>query len=573
MKEFSKLKKNLKNDFSHLKRIKIAVLGDSATQFLVQAIRGMGYERDLDLDIWEADFNQIEYQISDPNSELYESNPEIIIIFQSSHKLLGKYNKMKPEQQSSLASNEIENIQQLCEAISNNTNTKIVYYNYSEIDDSVFGSFASKVESSFLFQLRKLNYELMVFASQNPNLFLCDIASIQNQIGKPSFFQSSVYVNSEMVLSIDVLPYVASKTVDIIATLDGKFKKCVILDLDNTTWGGIIGDDGIENIQIGSLGIGKAFSEFQYWIKKLKNRGIIIAVCSKNTDSVAREPFEKHPDMVLRLDDISVFIANWENKADNIRQIQSILNIGFDSMVFLDDNPFERNIVRENIPGITVPELPEDPAEYLEYLYTLNLFETASFSEEDSERTKMYQVEAQRASVQQKFTNEAEFLASLDMTSLVEPFNKFNTPRVAQLSQRSNQFNLRTVRYTDADIEKLGLAEDYVTFAFTLDDKFGDNGLICVIVLKKENPTTAFIESWFMSCRVLKRTMENFVLNTIVAFCSENGFGILKGEYIPTSKNEMVKEHYLNLGFEETNGFWELEIKKYETKTTYINKK
>ena len=231
----------------------------------------------------------------------------------------------------------------------------------------------NKTDSSFLFQLRKLNYELMLFASNNANFFLCDLSGIQNLLGKQTCFQPSIYINTEMVLSIDVLPEVAVKTVQLISnSLQGKFKKCIILDLDNTTWGGVIGDDGIENIQIGSLGIGKAFTEFQYWVKKLKNRGVIVAVVSKNTDSAAREPFEKHPDMVLKMDDISVFLANWENKADNIRQVQSILNIGFDSMVFIDDNPFERNIVRENIPEILVPELPEDPAEYLEFLYSLN---------------------------------------------------------------------------------------------------------------------------------------------------------------------------------------------------------
>jgi FkbH-like protein len=340
--------------------------------------------------------------------------------------------------------------------------------------------------------------------------------------------------------------------------------------LDNTTWGGIIGDDGLENIQIGSLGIGKAFSEFQYWIKKLKNRGIIVAVCSKNTESIAKEPFEKHPDMVLHLEDISVFIANWENKADNIRQIQSILNIGFDSMVFLDDNPFERNMVRENIPEICVPELPEDPADYLEYLYTLNLFETVSFSNEDTERTKLYQVEAQRVIVRQKFTNEDDFLKSLNMSSLVEPFNKFNTPRVAQLSQRSNQFNLRTVRYAEADIERLAISKGYFTFAFTLEDKFGDNGLICVIILQEENKQTLFIDTWFMSCRVLKRTMENFVLNTIAGFAKEKGYTSLKGEYIPTAKNEMVKDHYLNLGFIEEDNYWILSLNNYLEKKNFI---
>jgi FkbH-like protein len=303
----------------------------------------------------------------------------------------------------------------------------------------------------------------------------------------------------------------------------------------------------------------------------MQQRGIIIAVCSKNTESVAKEPFEKHPDMVLRMDDIAVFVANWENKASNIRHIQSVLNIGFDSMVFLDDNPFERNMVRENIPDITVPELPEDPAEYLEYLYPLNLFETISFSEEDTERTRQYQVEAKRTVLQKSFTNEDDFLKNLEMVSLVEPFNKFNTPRVAQLSQRSNQFNLRTVRYTEADIEAVGDDENYWSFAFTLEDKFGDNGLICVIILKKENESTIFIETWLMSCRVLKRGMENFVLNTIVQFAKQNGFTILKGEYIPTSKNEMVKDHYKNLGFTMANEYWVIDTTTYTDKKNFIH--
>ncbi|MFT6842495.1 MAG: FkbH-like protein [Psychroserpens sp.] len=573
MKDFLNLKKNLKNDFSGLKSIKLAILGDSATQLLTQALKGIGYDNGFNLEILEADFNQIERQVFDASSELYEFNPEIVIVFQSSHKLLGKYNKIKPDQHLLFASNELNAIENIYSTLTSNLDAKVIYYNYTEIDDAVFGNYANKTESSFLFQLRKLNYELMSLASKKINLFLCDISSIQNQVGKLNFFQPSIYISTEMVLSIDVLPRIAARTIDLINTLNGKLKKCVILDLDNTTWGGIIGDDGIENIQLGSLGIGKAFSEFQYWIKKLKNRGIIVAVCSKNTESVAKEPFEKHPDMVLRMEDISVFRANWENKADNIRQIQHILNIGFDSMVFLDDNPFERNIVRENIPEICVPELPEDPADYLDYLYELNLFETVSFSNEDAERTKLYQIEAERAKVHQKFTNEDDFLKSLNMLSDIQSFNKFNTPRIAQLSQRSNQFNLRTVRYTEVDIERISASSDYVNFAFTLEDKFGDNGLICVIILTKEDKKTLFIDTWFMSCRVLKRGMENFALNTIVHFAKENGFTIIKGEYIPTVKNEMVKDHYASLGFEKNKLVWNLNVENFKPKINYINKK
>jgi FkbH-like protein len=533
----------------------------------------MGFDYDLDLITWEADFDQIERQVFDPTSELYDFQPELIILFQSSHKLLVKYNKTEPNQLQLIADNEIEKIQSIYSTLLGNLSAKVICYNYTEIDDGVFGNFANKTESSFLFQLRKLNYMLMLESSNHKNLFLCDISSIQNQTGKSFFFQSNIYINTEMVLSIDVLPLVVKRTFDIINTLYGKLKKCLILDLDNTMWGGVIGDDGLENIQIGSLGIGKAFSEFQYWAKKLKNRGVILAICSKNTESVAKKPFEEHPDMVLRLEDIAVFMANWENKADNIRHIQSVLNIGFDSMVFLDDNPFERNIVRENLPEVLVPELPEDPADYLEYLYELNLFETSTYSSEDTKRTKLYQIEAQRKSTQQKFTDVDDFLKSLNMLSDVDSFNKFNTPRVAQLSQRSNQFNLRTIRYSEADIENIRSSNEYYTFAFTLEDKFGDNGLICVIILKRENESTLFIDTWFMSCRVLKRGMENFVLNTIANFSKNNGFKFLKGEYIATPKNDMVKDHYPGLGFEKDKDYWKLNLINYKDLKSYIKTK
>jgi FkbH-like protein len=356
-----------------------------------------------------------------------------------------------------------------------------------------------------------------------------------------------------MVFSIDILPDLAEQLHKVIQAIAGSFKKCLILDLDNTTWGGIIGDDGMEGIQIGDLGLGKAFTDLQFWAKELKKRGIIIAVCSKNTESIAKEPFISHPDMKLRLDDIAVFVANWETKVDNIRHIQSILNIGFDSMVFLDDNPFEREMVKQNIPDITVPDLPEDPAEYMPYLRTLNLFETASFTEEDEQRTKQYQEEANRNTLQKSFANEEEFLASLGMECEVKPFDSFTIPRIAQLSQRSNQFNLRTVRYTEEDIRRIAQSPDHLTLSFSLKDIYGDYGLIAFVILeKKEDNNTLFIDSWIMSCRVLKRGMEIFTLQNILQLAQDAGFTQIIGEYIPTKKNELVKEHYSKLGFNST---------------------
>lgn len=571
---FKDLKRNIKNCSNDLPHLSVSLLGDTATQLLAIALKGTAISRGYYLDLYEAEYNQVERQVLDTTSDFYSHNAQYNIIFQSTHKLLEYYSMLNESMRMMLADERINFIRNVC----NNVKGKIICFNYPEIDDTVFGSYSNKLEESFTYQVRKLNYNLMNLAQELPNLYICDIASLQNKYGREWIFDTSVYVSTEMILSIDSLPYVASRVMDILCSIEGKFKKCLILDLDNTVWGGIVGDDGWENIQVGhGLGIGKAFTEFQQWIKKLRERGIIICICSKNDEDKAKEPFEKNPEMVLNLDDISVFIANWENKADNIRTIQKILNIGFDSMVFIDDNPFERNIVRSNIAEILVPELPDDPGDYLEFLYSLNLFETASYSNADKHRTKQYQVEAQRVVASTKFTNEADFLKSLNMLSIVEGFTTFNTPRVAQLSQRSNQFNLRTIRYTDEDIKTLSNDESYKCLSFTLEDKYGDNGLICVVILHKEDLETLFIDTWFMSCRVLKRGMENFTLNTIVEYALENGFKRIIGEYIPTLKNNMVSNHYDNLGFKllESNErkVYELNVAEYTNKECYIIKK
>ena len=576
MKTLRELKKLAREELNTPK-IRVALLGDTATQLLNTCIKGESVARNIAVDIYEAEYDQIERQLMDPTSEIYQFDPEVTIIFQSTHKLGELHSSLTIEHQEHLADERLSFVASLCESIFF-ANKKIVYFNYTEIEDTVFGSYANKVESSFSYQVRKLNYELMNLSRQYSNLFICDIVGLQNMFGRRFMFSPNVYMSTEIVLSVNALPYVASRVVDILAAIKGQFKKCLILDLDNTVWGGVIGDDGLEGIELGhGLGIGKAFTEFQMWIRKLKQRGIIICVASKNNEETAKEPFEKHPDMILKLDDIAVFQANWETKVDNIRTIQSILNIGFDSMVFLDDNPFERNIVRENIPGITVPELPDDPAMYLEYLYSLNLFETASYSNADKDRTKQYQVEAKRVSLSKTFTNEADFLKSLDMISTVSGFTKFNTPRVAQLSQRSNQFNLRTIRYTESDIEAMAHDPNVIDLCFTLEDKFGDNGLIAVVIMKKKDEETLFVDTWFMSCRVLKRGMENFTLNTMVEYAKMKGYKTIIGEYIPTPKNKMVEQHYPNLGFSSINtkecSQYALDLDSYLPKECYITKK
>ena len=566
MLDLTQLKRLLKQDNSRLPGVKAALVGDTATQLLATAVRGAAIDMGFTIDLFEADYNQVERQFVDPDSELHRVCPQFIILFQATHQLVAQHAAMAVDDRASLARRRLDFIESVLTDPAW-AGRRIICLNYPEIDDTVYGNYANRVETSLLWQTRQLNVGLMELAHRHDNLSIVDIAAVQSQLGRNQMFAPNVYASTEMVLSIDALPAVAYRIVQAIAALRGTFNKCLILDLDNTLWGGVVGDDGLEGIQLGhGLGIGRVFTQLQQWVKKLQQRGVILCVVSKNDEAVAKEPFLKHPDMVLRLDDIAVFIANWETKVDNIRTIQQILNIGFDSMVFLDDNPFERAIVREHIAGITVPELPRDPSDYLEYLYSLNLFETASASDVDNKRTQQYQQEARRVQLKRTFANEQEFLASLGMEARVEPFNSFNTPRVAQLTQRSNQFNLRTVRYGEDDVRRLAQDGEVVDMALSLRDRFGDHGLIAVVVMRPLDSATLLVDTWLMSCRVLKRGMECFTLNRMVEAARARGYHRIVGEYLPTAKNGMVARHYPDLGFmsmPDSDNRWCLDIDHY----------
>ena len=569
---FQELKKNCKKDKSEMPQIKLAVMGDCATQFLSKAIEGTGYEAGIDLKVLDVDYNQIDAQVMDSNSEVYEFNPDYILIHMCSEKLYEAFCNTPAEGRYAFAEDMFAKIQNYWMMIQQHSKCRILQFNFPEVDDTVFGSYANKTKASFIYQQRKLNVLMMDGVQANKNVYIADLSDIQNRFGREKFFDEKYYYSAKMPLSLEILPYAAKTVVDIIDTLRGKFKKCVVLDLDNTLWGGVIGDDGMSGIQIGELGTGHAFSDFQMWLKELKNRGIILAVCSKNNEDTAKEPFEKHPEMVLRLSDISMFVANWDDKASNIQYIQQTLNLGMDSFVFLDDNPFERNMVRSIIPNITVPELPEDPAMYLTYLKGLNLFETASYSEEDRDRTAQYQAEIGRVNLQKSFASIDDYLIGLEMIAEAKPFDEFHYPRISQLTQRSNQFNLRTVRYTESEIAEIAKNDKYITIYYTLKDKFGDHGLISVVILEKqEDGKTLFVNTWLMSCRVLKRGMEEFIVNKMIETAKNNGFETVIGEYIKTPKNSMVEKIYEKMGFTPVgDNKYKADVNTFNYNKTYI---
>ncbi len=571
MKSFSEILKNQSKDLSSFKKLNVALLCDQSSQFLSKAIHGAGIDCSLNANVWEAPINQIENQIYNPNSDFNNKLFNTCIIFESSHSLLKEYNLS--EFKSSFAELQFERIKKFINHIIDNSQMNIILFNFYEINDYVFGNFSSKVKESFIFQLRKLNMLISDNFSNINRLSILDISSIQNKIGSNKMFDSSLYINYGIVVSLDSLPMVSNNILDIILAQNAIFKKCLILDLDNTLWGGIIGDDGIENIELGDLGIGKSFVDFQMWIKKIKERGIIICICSKNNEDIAKNVFINHPDMKLKLEDISVFIANWDSKVDNIKKIQKVLNIGFDSMVFLDDNPYERNSVIENIPDISVPELPKDPSNYLSFLYNENLFETTTVSNLDKNRTKLYQTEYKRLKTKSVFTDLTDYMKSLKMTSKVEYLNRFNIPRVSQLSYRSNQFNLRTIRYSEQELIKIMQSKKKYGLVFDLTDKFGSHGVVSYMIINEVSLEEIFIENWAMSCRVLERGMEEFIMNYIYNFAIKNKYNFLNAEYVETKKNIIVKDLYKKLGFSSLKDKFQLNLKKSFSQKTHINLK
>jgi FkbH-like protein len=365
----------------------------------------------------------------------------------------------------------------------------------------------------------------------------------------------------------ELIPLYADHVGRIAAAIRGKSRRVLILDLDNTVWGGVIGDDGLEGIRVAQGdAVGEAHLSVQRMALELRQRGIVLAVSSKNTDEVARSPFVDHPEMLLKLDHIAVFQANWNDKATNIQAIAEELSLGLDAMVFLDDNPVERGLVRKLLPQVAVPELPEEPAFYARTLAAAGYFEAIAFAAEDLKRAGFYQDNAKRASLQKQVGGVDAYLGSLDMTITFLPFDATGRARIVQLINKSNQYNLTTRRYTDPEIAAMESDPLVFTLQVRLVDAFGDNGMISVVICRAAGDDLWEIDTWLMSCRVLGRRVEHMVLREILEHARAAGVRTLRGTYAPTERNKLVVDHYAKLGFakvgEESSGAtrWELAV-------------
>jgi FkbH-like protein len=528
--------------------VRLALLGTSTTGHLAPALRVAGLRAGLWLEVYEGAYGQMLQEFDDPGSGLHAFRPDTVVFAHDSERLSAGVaaadSGAQVEDALARLKGELVALWRKARA----AGMSVLQQTALPSPPALLGSNEHRLPGSRAAYLARVNAALREWAdAESVDLIALDAAAARD--GLAAWRDPTLWARAKQEVRPAAAPMYGELVVRALAARLGRSRKCLVLDLDNTLWGGIIGDDGLNGIVLGQGGaLGEGFLAVQAYAKELSRRGVILAVCSKNDEANAWEPFDKHPEMILRRADIACFVANWDDKAANIRLIAQRLNIGLDSLVFLDDNPFERTRVREALPMVAVPEVPDEPSLVPDILAVAGYFEAAALTDDDRLRTQQYRGNAERQAEQETIGDVASYLAGLKMRLIWGRFDGANRQRIVQLINKTNQFNLTTRRYTEADYDSLASAGEIVGLHLRLIDRFGDNGLIGAVIARAQGDALE-IDSWLMSCRVLGREVERATLTLMVAEARARGLRRLIGEYIPTSKNGMVRDLFERLGF------------------------
>jgi FkbH-like protein len=534
--------------------IRLAVLGSSTTTHLHAGLRMAALRRGFFVEIYEPDYGQYWFELLDPGSPLHEFKPNAVLCaFDARHMTRGMHPGMGAEEAAAAIGESIAHLRACWEKAAASFDATIMQQTVLPVFAALAGQNEHILPGAPSALVPAINAQLRAAAgAAGVHLVALDAAASRDGVG--FWYNDSFWHRAKQEVSIAAAPLYGDLVMRLLAARYGRSYKCLVLDLDNTLWGGVVGDDGVEGLVLGQGSAeGEAFVAFQSYAKDLAGRGIILAVCSKNDEVNALGPFERHPDMVLKRSDIACFMANWDDKATNLQRIATTLNIGLDSLVFVDDNPFERNLVRGKLPMVAVPEISEDPGLTPGILADAGYFEALALTAEDRARSAQYQANAARASLAGDANDIGAYLDSLEMRLIWNGFEPIGLPRIVQLINKSNQFNLTTRRYGEDDVRQMMTDGSVAGVQLRLVDRFGDNGMIAVAILRREG-TEALIDTWLMSCRVLGRKVEQATLRILAEEARRLGARTLRGRYIPTAKNAMVKDHYTRLGFEPASG-------------------
>jgi FkbH-like protein len=559
--------------------VRLAMLGSATMTHLQPALRVAALRRGLHVTIYENDYGQYLQELHDTSSALHRFKPDTILISLDAWHLTAGIDASMTQAEADAAFGSVRErilaIWKLARAIG----ARVLHQTPLPAIPDLIGGNEQRLPGSRAAFIDRLNAALRPMADEaGVSLVALDARAAVD--GLHGWHDAALWHRAKQEVSPAAAPIYGELVARLLAAGLGRSAKCLVLDLDNTLWGGVIGDDGMDGLILGQgSALGEAFASVQDYAREQSRRGIILAVCSKNDEANALEPFEKHPEMVLRRTDIACFIANWSDKAGNIRDIAKQLNIGLDSLVFLDDNPFERNLVRAELPMVAVPEVPDDPALVPRVLADAGYFEALAITPEDLERGRLYQSNLARETLRSSVTDMDSYLRDLQMKLVWSRFDTTGLARTTQLINKTNQFNLTTRRYSEDEVA--AVMNDPAAFGLQLRllDRFGDNGIIGIVIGRRvaDDATSVIIDTWLMSCRVLGRGVEAATLALVVSAAQTLGASRLIGEYLPTKKNGMVREHFPKLGFAalsaEPNGAtrWVLDAKTFAAPPSFID--
>ncbi len=551
----------------------LGILSNSTSDMLPAVLRVSAARHGIALNIERADYDQVMQVALGAVTPFAGERLDAILVALDEH--------FFPEVDFSDASATLDKCKKLCtqitEALEEKYRVPLIFQTVADRGEFLFGSMDLRQAGTKRHTLHHLNSYIADTLCGGSNVVF-DVAGLAEVVGLSNWYDPLQYYMAKLPFSQAVVPLYAAHLARLIAAIKGQSKKCLVFDLDNTIWGGVIGDDGLDGIVLGQGSIvGEAFLSVQRMILDYHQRGIVLAVSSKNTHEIAMQVFEKHDDMLIRQEHIAVFQANWEDKASNINAIAQTLNIGLDAVVFIDDNPVERQLVRDALPQVAVPELPNDPAYYTRTINAAGYFDSIAFSDEDRQRNASYQQNARRIAAFESLGSVEAYLKSLDMVLKVKPFDTQGLSRIVQLINKTNQFNLTTRRYDQKAVVAMMEDQRSVTLQARLTDVYGDNGMIAVIIAR-ESGEELIVDSWLMSCRVLKRQVEHCLMNEVVSIARQRGVKLIKGTYIPTAKNAIVKELYADLGFSRIDGassddesHWSLAVDEYKNHDIFMS--
>jgi len=527
-----------------LRSAKVALLGSYTTAQLGQMLSLAASRRGICIEVQESQYGQYEQEIIDPNSRLYAFDPDFVVLAVHEGDLRLPEYSAAPEE--SIRS-EVARWTSLWRTVKERSRARVVQHNFALPCDVPAGHLAARLPGSRYMMAQAVNARLGEEAGNAVSIVDCE--RLASFVGKARWFDPRFWHLAKQAVALQAVPVPARHTAAVIGADLGLSRKCLVLDLDNTLWGGVIAEEGLAGIKLGNGVDGEAFVAFQEYILKLKHKGVILAVCSKNNHADALQPFEQHPEMRLKREDIAVFVANWEPKPQNIRRIAQELGIGLDALVFVDDNPVEREAVRQFVPEVEVVPLPDDASYYVRALSQCLSFETSSYTQEDAARAEQYRARAQIRELEATAGSIEEFYQSLHMQAIVAPFDALHLPRIAQLIGKTNQFNLTTKRHGMPQLESFVSDPTCVHLYLRLRDRFADHGLVALVIALQEGAVLD-IDTWLMSCRVIGRTVEATIMEHVCRRAEALGCTSLRGTYVPSEKNAMAEEAYAKLGFD-----------------------